>query len=129
MWWIFEVRGNTAKSSGVSYRKPTRNGAGEKIRTPDPRITNALLYQLSYAGTVMGRTLAPPPPICKGSSVDRRQGEAGAGAAFDGGGHQPVDIQAMTEQLQQPAHLLMGFAVGGGNVAGQGIGGLAQTGR
>jgi hypothetical protein len=26
-------------------------GAGEEIRTPDPRITNALLYQLSYAGT------------------------------------------------------------------------------
>jgi hypothetical protein len=25
-------------------------GAGEEIRTPDPRITNALLYQLSYAG-------------------------------------------------------------------------------
>ncbi len=27
------------------------NGAGEETRTPDPRITNALLYQLSYAGT------------------------------------------------------------------------------
>src|SRR5690606_16482267 len=25
-------------------------GAGEEIRTPDPRITNALLYQLSYSG-------------------------------------------------------------------------------
>lgn len=25
-------------------------GAGEEIRTPDPRITNALLYQLSYPG-------------------------------------------------------------------------------
>ena len=25
-------------------------GAGEKSRTPDLRITNALLYQLSYAG-------------------------------------------------------------------------------
>ncbi len=24
--------------------------AGEGTRTPDPRITNALLYQLSYAG-------------------------------------------------------------------------------
>lgn len=27
------------------------NGAAEGIRTPDPRITNALLYQLSYRGT------------------------------------------------------------------------------
>ena len=26
------------------------DGAGEEIRTPDPRITNALLYQLSYPG-------------------------------------------------------------------------------
>ena len=25
-------------------------GAGEEIRTPDLRITNALLYQLSYTG-------------------------------------------------------------------------------
>jgi hypothetical protein len=30
-------------------------GAGEKSRTPDLRITNALLYQLSYAGVAMGR--------------------------------------------------------------------------
>ena len=28
------------------------NGAGEKSRTPDLRITNALLYQLSYTGVV-----------------------------------------------------------------------------
>ena len=27
------------------------NGAGEESRTPDLRITNALLYQLSYTGT------------------------------------------------------------------------------
>jgi hypothetical protein len=26
------------------------NGAAKRIRTPDPRITNALLYQLSYCG-------------------------------------------------------------------------------
>ena len=25
-------------------------GAGERIRTADPRITNALLYRLSYTG-------------------------------------------------------------------------------
>ena len=29
-------------------------GAGEKSRTPDLRITNALLYQLSYAGVARG---------------------------------------------------------------------------
>jgi hypothetical protein len=27
-----------------------RSGAAKRIRTPDPRITNALLYQLSYCG-------------------------------------------------------------------------------
>ena len=27
-------------------------GAGEESRTPDLRITNALLYQLSYTGTI-----------------------------------------------------------------------------
>jgi hypothetical protein len=26
------------------------NGAGEGTRTPDPLITNQMLYQLSYAG-------------------------------------------------------------------------------
>src|ERR1700676_1615273 len=30
------------------------SGAAKRIRTPDPRITNALLYQLSYCG-VFGR--------------------------------------------------------------------------
>jgi hypothetical protein len=33
------------------YGASIENGAGEEIRTPDPRITNALLYQLSYTGT------------------------------------------------------------------------------
>ena len=27
-----------------------KGGAAEGTRTPDPRITNALLYQLSYSG-------------------------------------------------------------------------------
>jgi hypothetical protein len=31
------------------------SGAAEGIRTPDPRITNAVLYQLSYRGTPMAR--------------------------------------------------------------------------
>ena len=39
----------------VMFAVPNRDlrvavGAGEKSRTPDLRITNALLYQLSYAG-------------------------------------------------------------------------------
>ena len=29
------------------------SGAGEESRTPDLRITNALLYQLSYTGLVL----------------------------------------------------------------------------
>ena len=31
-------------------KRLARRGAGEGNRTPDPRITNALLYQLSYSG-------------------------------------------------------------------------------
>jgi hypothetical protein len=31
--------------------KHWKYGAGRGNRTPDPRITNALLYQLSYAGS------------------------------------------------------------------------------
>ena len=34
------------------------NGADEETRTPDPRITNALLYQLSYIGTPKVRLTA-----------------------------------------------------------------------
>jgi hypothetical protein len=29
---------------------PSESGAAERIRTSDPRITNALLYRLSYRG-------------------------------------------------------------------------------
>lgn len=32
-------------------------GAGERIRTPGPLITNQLLYQLSYAGSDAQRAL------------------------------------------------------------------------
>ena len=32
------------------WRALQSHGAGEKSRTPDLRITNALLYQLSYTG-------------------------------------------------------------------------------
>ncbi len=33
------------------------SGAGERIRTPDPLITNQLLYRLSYASEYMGAIL------------------------------------------------------------------------
>ena len=31
---------------------PSGDGAGDRTRTYDPRITNALLYQLSYSGSM-----------------------------------------------------------------------------
>ena len=34
------------------YAKKLIRGAGEGIRTPDPLITNQMLYQLSYAGVL-----------------------------------------------------------------------------
>lgn len=39
-----------------------KRGAGEGTRTPDPIITNDVLYQLSYTGTLpcSGPTMAPP---------------------------------------------------------------------
>ena len=37
--------------TGTYVPEKTRKiGAAKRIRTPDPRITNALLYQLSYCG-------------------------------------------------------------------------------
>ncbi len=35
---------------------PRGDGAAKRIRTPDPRITNALLYQLSYCGNGLSET-------------------------------------------------------------------------
>ena len=32
-------------------------GAAGRIRTPDPCITNALLYRLSYCGPILRRTI------------------------------------------------------------------------
>jgi hypothetical protein len=44
---------NRANPSGrYAFEK---NGADEETRTPDPRITNALLYQLSYIGAMSGQ--------------------------------------------------------------------------
>ena len=38
------------RKAGIDAGLRLNPGAGEKSRTPDLRITNALLYQLSYAG-------------------------------------------------------------------------------
>jgi hypothetical protein len=42
----------TCENTSVTYVFTFTNfyGAAKRIRTPDPRITNALLYQLSYCG-------------------------------------------------------------------------------
>jgi hypothetical protein len=42
-------------------------GAGEGIRTPDPLITNQMLYQLSYASGYKPIILLARPINCKGS--------------------------------------------------------------
>ena len=36
--------------AGKNYAVGIKRGAAEGIRTPDPRITNAVLYRLSYRG-------------------------------------------------------------------------------
>src|SRR5579864_104242 len=54
----FAMRRLCPRCRGYGFRAPRcarpRNdddGAAEGIRTPDPRITNAVLYRLSYRGT------------------------------------------------------------------------------
>jgi hypothetical protein len=44
----------TCENTSVMYVLDFTNfyGAAKRIRTPDPRITNALLYQLSYCGAL-----------------------------------------------------------------------------
>lgn len=40
---------------------PKKAGAAEGTRTPDPIITNDVLYQLSYTGTLLCAGLLAPP--------------------------------------------------------------------
>ena len=51
-WTVPSIHGPCPAVRGAARRRTRqeRDGAGEKSRTPDLRITNALLYQLSYAG-------------------------------------------------------------------------------
>jgi hypothetical protein len=41
----------------INYDRCKIYGAATRIRTGDPRITNALLYQLSYCGNVSEKPL------------------------------------------------------------------------
>jgi hypothetical protein len=45
-----------SKRRGETENHPALNGAWEEIRTPDLRITNALLYRLSYPGASSNST-------------------------------------------------------------------------
>jgi hypothetical protein len=51
-WGATPRRYPIALPNAVRLGMAGRTGAAEGIRTPDPRITNALLYQLSYRGTL-----------------------------------------------------------------------------
>ena len=48
--------------AGPKLAKPAKAGAARGIRTPDPVITNDVLYRLSYCGNLAG-TKALPAPI------------------------------------------------------------------
>jgi hypothetical protein len=52
--------GNRQADTGRRRAEKTdpRSGAGNRIRTYDPRITNALLYQLSYPGVATAASRA-----------------------------------------------------------------------
>src|SRR4051794_7003462 len=64
----------------------------------------------------------------RSASAGLQRLEAGAGAALDAGGDQPVDIEAMAHQFENPQLLLRRFAIDSRDVAGQRIGGFAQIG-
>ena len=44
------IRASRQSRDGAARPALSAHGAGEGIRTPDPLITNQMLYQLSYAG-------------------------------------------------------------------------------
>src|ERR1700694_3092879 len=48
------------------------------------------------------------------------------GAAFDAGGDQPLDVESGADQFEAPQFLLAGLAIGGRDIAGNCVGGLAQ---
>jgi hypothetical protein len=51
---VFEAASGISRNSlgnaGVHWIRGWKNGAAREIRTPDPLITNEVLYQLSYCG-------------------------------------------------------------------------------
>ena len=47
---IHQPNAKSLSRKNLAGRHKNMNGAGEESRTPDLRITNALLYQLSYTG-------------------------------------------------------------------------------
>jgi hypothetical protein len=58
-------RGHHRRKEGPSQRRAHCTGAGEESRTPDLRITNALLYQLSYAGDMKPDIIADAGRRCQ----------------------------------------------------------------
>ena len=57
---------------GLALEMSRENGAGDGTRTRDLLITNQLLYQLSYAGTLAGR-----PPAAAGITNSNTETDAG----------------------------------------------------
>ncbi len=55
------------------------DGAAGGTRTPDPRITNALLYQLSYCGPHRGAGRGETSAGLRSTMNERPAGAAGAG--------------------------------------------------
>jgi hypothetical protein len=51
------------------------NGAGEQIRTADRSITNRVLYQLSYTGSLIGSRNAARPGEGDGATPQNRTGD------------------------------------------------------
>ena len=75
-----------ARSRRLESLEERRTGAAGEIRTPDPCITNALLYRLSYCGPVpcgtivKARRVVKAPVTRAGPGPSRKSGSPGGGA-------------------------------------------------
>ena len=60
---------NSELVAGGVARRLTESGAGEGIRTPDPLITNQMLYRLSYASRRKLTIIVMRHRNCKGGKI------------------------------------------------------------
>ena len=100
-------RGGAAGMGCRDVKDLERNGADRVTRTPDPRITNALLYQLSYVG-VKSRVLS----VAGGRVKGRTKKDVMLRGSFEWGSRMRL-IKMIFNPIQRS---LFHFIINAGNV-------------